>query len=191
MITIGNIINLAGNVGAYQDKHLIKLQTQKNLADLPCVIAEISESHEYSLPSFPVESLEYRGDTIYRMPMGVSVRAFVEAYNYNTFERVLHKWQYESEDFICLRSLGNKWYKNLKIVSWARDTNSQMVGAAYYTISLQEMILVSSYSTTKVSRGVYSAPKRSGNKVAQETNTSEGSFAWTFRENFNSFLRGA
>lgn len=165
-ISLGNVANLAGNLLSYFNS--MKFQTQKNLLEFPCVIAEISESQEYAVPTYPVESLNYKGDTIYKMPQKVQVRAFVEASDFVSFEFLLNYYQYESDDFIRIEGLGNKVYKNLKITAWSRETTSQMVGAAYYNISLQEMILVNSYSAENVSNASYSKSKNTGNKAAAE-----------------------
>lgn len=162
MVTMA--LNAIGNLLAFLNQ--IQIKTQNSLESLPCVVCEIGESQDYTLPQFPIENGEYRGDTIYRMPLKVNARLFVEGSDYNKFETMLNDLQF-SEDFITIKSLSNKVYKNLKITSWARDTTSQMIGACYYNVAMQEVILIDSLS------GAVSNNKKAGygkNKAQGEKN---------------------
>lgn len=146
----------------------IEIRTQKALNDLPCRVTEINETQDYNAPQFPIESGEYRGDTIYKLPLKVSARLFVEGYEVEDFENMLNDMQM-SADFIEIKSLNGKKYDNLKMLSWARDTTSQMIGAFYYNVSFQKMILVDSLAgLAVVKNGSLSKSKNGGNKQPQE-----------------------
>lgn len=146
----------------------IEIRTQKALNDLPCRVTEINETQDYGMPQFPIESGEYRGDTIYKLPLKVNARLFVEGYEIEDFENMLNDMQ-SSEDFIEIKSLNGKKYDNLKMLSWARDTTSQMIGAYYYNVSFQRMILVGALAgLAKVSSGGLAKSKDTGNKQPQE-----------------------
>lgn len=159
-------INAVGTAIAWFNQ--IEIRTQKSLNDLPCKVTEINETQDYNLPTFALENGEYGSDTIYRMPLKLNARLFVQGYEYTDFENMLNDMQF-SEDFIEIKSLNGKKYKNLKIQSWARDTTSQMVGATYYNVSLQEFIIVDSLvATLAKGKGGLGSAEGTGNKAPQE-----------------------
>ncbi len=149
----------------------IEVKSQTALDKLPCRVTELNETQDYALPQYPVESGEYRGDTIYRLPLKLEARLFVESADFVDFERMLNDINF-SDDFVSIKSLNSKTYKNLKITSYARDTSSQMIGAAYYNVSLQEFILVSALASAKVKTASNGGKKQLGNKKAQERKSS-------------------
>lgn len=163
MISLSNVGNLAGNLLSWFNRIEIKVT---DWGKLPCIVSEISETQDFNAPQYPVESGSYKGDTIYKMPLKVNLRCFVEGGDYVSFEYALNELVNNKNNFVTLSSLGSKTYENLKVVSWARDTNSQMVGATHYNVALQEVILVNSFSAgAGVSKGAYGAVKSLGNKA--------------------------
>lgn len=163
-------INAIGTAIAWFNQ--IEIRAQKSLNDLPCKVTEINETQDYALPTFALENGEYGSDTIYRMPLKVTARLFVQGYEYTDFESMLKDIQF-SEDFIEIKAMNGKKYKNLKIQSWARDTTSQMVGATYYNVEMQEFIIVDSLSATLAkAKGGLSSAKDTGNKAPHKTNQS-------------------
>lgn len=149
----------------------IEVKTQTALDKLPCRVTEISETQDYSLPQYPLEIGDYRGDTIYKLPLKLECRLFVESADFVDFENMLNDINF-SDDFVSIKSLNDKQYKNLKIISWARETSSAMIGAAYYNVALQEFILISSLATSKVKIAANGGKKSQGNKNPQERKSS-------------------
>lgn len=149
----------------------IEIKSQVALEDLPCRVTEINETQDYNVPSFPVESGQYKGDTIYKLPLKLQVRLFVKSKDYTDFEAMLNEINF-SQEFITIKSLNGKKYQNLKIVQWARDTNASMMGAVYYNVALQEMILVEALTAAKPKKAGYGKSKSGGNKEPKEQNSS-------------------
>lgn len=162
-------LNALGNLLSWLNK--IEITDAVNMKDLPCVVTEINEMQEYGTPVSPVESNEYRGDTIYRMPKIVQARLFVEGSDYIDFESKLEEIQFD-ENFVEISSLQGKVYKNLKIKSWAADTNSEMVGARYYNVQFQEFILVSALANLKDMPAGAGSSAQQGDKAPQATKKS-------------------
>ena len=107
-----------------------------NSEALKCRIVEISEQQNFQLPQYPIDKAEYRSDTIYREPLSVTARVYVKANDIDSFLTAIHKAQFRQELF-TLFSLYNQQYANLKIVSYARDTNANMLNATHYNIQFQ------------------------------------------------------
>lgn len=149
----------------------MEIKSQIALDKLPCRITEINETQDFTLPQYPLEIGEYRGDTIYRMPLKLECRLFVESADFVDFEKMLNEINF-SDDFVSIKSLNGKFYNNLKIASWARDTSSAMIGAAYYNVSLQEFILIQALAASKVKTAANSGKKSLGNKNPQERKSS-------------------
>lgn len=148
----------------------IEISTQKSLNDLPCRLTEMQETQDFNLPQFPVESGTYKGDTIYKMPLKLQARLFVYEKDYSDFERLIDEINFNNE-FLTIKNLNGKEYKNLKILQWGRDTSSLMRGAAYYNVSLQELILVETLAISKVKKGA-GANVETGAKNPQERKSS-------------------
>lgn len=158
-------LNALGSLLSWLNK--IEITDAVSMRDLPCVVTEINEMQEFGTPVSPVESNEYRGDTIYRMPKIVQARLFVEGSDYNDFENRLSEIQFD-ENFVEISSLQGKVYKNLKIKSWAADTNSEMVGARYYNVQFQEFILVSALANLKNMPAGAGSSVKQGDKSPQQ-----------------------
>ena len=161
MITFA--INLATNL--LSGVKPMKLSVGNSVA-LKCRIVEITEQQNYQLPSFPIDKAEYRSDTIYRQPLNITMRVYVEANNIDAFLKAINQAQF-SQNLFIISSMYNQTYKNLKIVSYARDTNATMLNATHYNIQFQEVIMVEalaqSYKSQKNSG--YASKKQNGNKA--------------------------
>ena len=161
----------------------MKLSIGDNEA-LHCRIVEITEQQNYQLPQYPIDKGEYRSDTIYRQPLNITMRVYVEANAIDLFLRAIKQAQF-SQDLFTISSMYNQTYRNLKIVSYARDTNANMLNATHYNIQFQEVIMVEalaqSYKSQKNSG--YSSKLMSGNKAPEAQKKSallEGSNALGF-----------
>ena len=161
----------------------MKLSIGDNEA-LKCRIVEITEQQNYQLPQFPIDKAEYRSDTIYRQPLNITMRVYVEANNIDLFLRAINQAQF-SQDLFIISSMYNQTYRNLKIVSYARDTNANMLNATHYNIQFQEVIMVEalaqSYKSQKNSG--YASKKQNGNQAPEPQKKSallEGSNALGF-----------
>lgn len=151
---------------------------------LKCRIVEITEQQNYQLPQFPIDKAEYRSDTIYRQPLTITMRVYVEANNIDAFLKAINQAQF-SQNLFIINSMYNQTYKNLKIVSYARDTNANMLNATHYNIQFQEVIFVEalaqSYKSQKNSG--YASKKQNGNQAPEPQKKSallEGSNALGF-----------
>lgn len=149
----------------------IEIKSQISLDDLPCRVTELNETQDYGVPQFPVESGTYKGDTIYKMPLKLTARLFVKAKDYTDFEAMLDEINFNKE-FLTIKAQNGKIYKNLKIVQWARDTNASMMGAVYYNVSLQEMLLVEALASAKPTNAGYGGKKNTGTHEPQEDRSS-------------------
>ena len=161
----------------------MKLSIGDNEA-LNCRIVEITEQQNYQLPQYPIDKAEYRSDTIYRQPLNITMRVYVEANNIDLFLRAINQAQF-SQDLFIISSMYNQTYRNLKIVSYARDTNANMLNATHYNIQFQEVIMVEalaqSYKSQKNSG--YASKKQNGNQAPEPQKKSallEGSNALGF-----------
>ena len=179
MITFA--INLATNF--LSGVKPMKLSVGDNEA-LNCRIVEITEQQNYQLPQYPIDKSEYRNDTIYRQPLNITMRVYVEANNIDLFLRAINQAQF-SQDLFTISSMYNQTYRNLKIVSYARDTNANMLNATHYNIQFQEVIMVEalaqSYKSQKNSG--YASKKQNGNQAPEPQKKSallEGSNALGF-----------
>ena len=179
MITFA--INLATNF--LSGVKPMKLSIGDNQA-LNCRIVEITEQQNYQLPQFPIDKAEYRSDTIYKQPLNITMRVYVEANNIDLFLRAINQAQF-SQDLFTISSMYNQTYRNLKIVSYARDTNANMLNATHYNIQFQEVIMVEalaqSYKSQKNSG--YGSKKQNGNQAPEPQKKSallEGSNALGF-----------
>lgn len=151
----------------------MKLNSKNNLKGLKCNITEINEQQDYSIPNFPLDNMKFGADSIYKMPLKLNVRVFVYAENITEFESRIEQTQL-SDDLFNVTSLYNKVYRNLKIESYARDTNNQVLGGAYYNIAMKEVILVSAlvsnFAPTK--KGGYSSKNNAGTRNTQKVKRS-------------------
>ena len=179
MITFA--INLATNF--LSGVKPMKLSIGDNEA-LNCRIVEITEQQNYQLPQYPIDKAEYRSDTIYKQPLNITMRVYVEANNIDLFLRAINQAQF-SQDLFTISSMYNQTYRNLKIVSYARDTNANMLNATHYNIQFQEVIMVEalaqSYKSQKNSG--YASKKQNGNQAPEPQKKSallEGSNALGF-----------
>ena len=112
------------------------------------------------------------------------MRVYVEANNIDLFLRAINQAQF-SQDLFTISSMYNQTYRNLKIVSYARDTNANMLNATHYNIQFQEVIMVKalaqSYKSQKNSG--YGSKKLNGNQAPEPQKKSallEGSNALGF-----------
>ena len=139
-----------------------------NSEALKCRIVEISEQQNFQLPQYPIDKAEYRSDTIYREPLSVTARVYVKANDIEAFLNAIHKAQFGQELFTIF-SLYNQQYRSLKIISYARDTNANMLNATHYNIQFQEVIMVQSltqdYKSQKNSG--YASEKHNGNQAPE------------------------
>ena len=179
MITFA--INLATNF--LSGVKPMKLSIGDNEA-LNCRIVEITEQQNYQLPQYPIDRAEYRSDTIYKQPVNITMKVFVEANSIDLFLRAINQAQF-SQDLFTISSMYNQTYRNLKIVSYARDTNANMLNATHYNIQFQEVIMVEalaqSYKSQKNSG--YASKKQNGNQAPEPQKKSallEGSNALGF-----------
>ena len=179
------MITLAINLATYLLSGVkpMKLSIGDNEA-LNCRIVEITEQQNYQLPQYPIDKGEYRSDTIYRQPLNITMRVYVEANNIDLFLRAINQAQF-SQDLFTISSMYNQTYRNLKIVSYARDTNANMLNATHYNIQFQEVIMVEalaqSYKSQKNSG--YAGKKQNGNQAPEAQKKSallEGSNALGF-----------
>ena len=179
------MITLAINLATYLLSGVkpMKLSIGDNEA-LNCRIVEITEQQNYQLPQYPIDKSEYRNDTIYRQPLNITMRVYVEANNIDLFLRAINQAQF-SQDLFTISSMYNQTYRNLKIVSYARDTNANMLNATHYNIQFQEVIMVEalaqSYKSQKNSG--YASKKQNGNQAPEPQKKSallEGSNALGF-----------
>ena len=147
----------------------MKISVGKSIEALNCRIVEIQEQQNFGLPNSPVDDGTYRGDTIYKMPLTLNIRVYVKADDIDGFLAGINAGQF-GEEMFSVHSLYNKVYQNMKILSYSRDTNAAMVGAAHYNIQMQELIpvkaLVENYKNAK--KAGYSGKKDVGNKAPQE-----------------------
>lgn len=136
---------------------------------LKCRIVEITEQQNYGLPNNPIDSGQFVSDTIYTMPKTLSVRVFVKSEDLDNFISSIENGNL-SQDLFEINSMYEVTYKNMKIVSYSRDLNSSMIGAMYFNLQFQEVILVDALAENfkSSSKAGYSPKKDLGNKVPQE-----------------------
>ncbi|WP_291952716.1 hypothetical protein [Campylobacter sp.] len=155
----------------------MKLSFGKSLENLKCRIVEVNEQQDFINPTFPCDDNNYRGDTTYRLPKRLNVRVYVKERDIKLFEINLNRAQL-SGDFFTLNSMYNIIYKNLKISSYARDLNSNMIGATHFNITLQEVILVKALveNYKNASNVGYSKKIESGSKNPQKIEKSSTAY---------------
>lgn len=153
----------------FSDNSKMKLSIGDNVENLKCRIVEISEQQNYNIPNSPVDDGNFRSDTIYRMPLILNVRVYVKSKDIDNFISNVKIGQFSNQTF-NVYSLYDKIYKNMKIISYARETNALVLGATHFNIQMQEIIfvkaLVENYKNSK--KAGYASKKELGNKNPQE-----------------------
>ena len=76
---------------------------------LKCRIVEITEQQNYQLPQFPIDKAEYRSDTIYKQPLNITMKVFVEANNIDAFLKAINQAQF-SQNLFIISSMYNHTY---------------------------------------------------------------------------------
>lgn len=113
---------------------------------LKCTITAITDSQNFTLPVYPRDDFNQGGDTSIREPRVISVRAYVKGENVVNFENTLLINQMNTTLF-TITNLNNITYNKSKIKGWTRETNANMLGAYYYNITFQEIILVTALTS--------------------------------------------
>ena len=152
----------------FNNKNVSKFGTNQNLDGFNCIIKEVSDTQAYQIPSQPRDDNQSQNDTIYRMPKLVNVLAYVQGDDILTFENDIKTAQL-SENLFFIRSLHNQIFRNLKILDFQKRTSDENITGAYYSINLQEVILVKAlvenYKNSKKSG--YSSNKNIGSQNTQ------------------------
>ena len=122
------------------------------LEDLKCSIYEINEVQDYGLPQNPLDDGSFIADTIYRNPKKLSIRVLVADSDVSTFVANIDSVQF-SNNLFTVTSIANQVFRNMKVVNYSKDINSNIVGKQFYLISLEEVklvkALVESYKNSK------------------------------------------
>lgn len=125
----------------FSKKDLSKFGTNTNLDGFKCIIKEVNDTQAYQIPSHPRDDNQSQNDTIYRMPRMISALVYVQGEDIEGFENDIKNAQL-SEDLFFIKSLHNQTYTNLKILDFSKATSSENTSGAYYSVNLQEVILV-------------------------------------------------
>lgn len=145
-----------------------KVMKIRGIEDLNCVIYEISEQQGYQLPQNPLDNGSFIADTIYKLPKKLSVRVLVKDEDILTFISSIEAVQLSNNLFTVV-SVANEVFKNLKILDYAKDVTSSVVGKQFYSIQMEETKLVQALVETYKSsgRGGYSNNQGTGSKTAE------------------------
>ncbi len=162
-------LNLITAIGSER----LSLQNQDLSDALLCNIVEIQETHNYALPTQPLDNGELIRDTIYSLDTTLTVRVFVFANDIVFFERSLYGIQ-NSDTFFKINSLYSKSYDNLKLLSWSADTNSNTLNGRHFFLQLQEVVLIEAQAQPiNLGNASYSNEYTQGTKRAEAIDTKE------------------
>jgi len=124
-----------------QSGSINKVMKITGLEDLACTVYSVSETQNYQLPQNPLDNNTFLADTIFRLPKQITVRVLVKEADIPIFTSAINEVQFSSTLFTVV-SVANEVFAGLKILSCAKDVSAQMVGAAFYNISMEEAMLI-------------------------------------------------
>lgn len=166
-------MNLPINISNAISSERLNLQNQELSEALLCNIVEIQETHNYALPTQPLDNGELIRDTICKLETTITSRVFVLADDIVFFERSAQNIQ-NSDNFFKITSLYSKSYDNLKLLSWTADTNSNTLNGRHFFLQLQEIVLVEAQvQPANLGNASYSDKSTQGTKRAEAIDTKE------------------
>lgn len=115
-------------------------------ARLPCHIISVSRSHDYQIPTEPIESNVFISDHIYTDPMKLVLEIYVHDDSTEEFEDLLREYQFSENGFIVVDSDGSI-YLDLRVVSYGTTNDATTQGASIYNLEFIEMRKVESLQT--------------------------------------------
>lgn len=166
-------MNLPINLVTAISSESLSLQNQELSETLLCNIVEIQETHNYALPTQPLDNGELIRDTIYNLETMITARVFVLADDIVFFERSIQNIQ-NSDTFFKITSLYSKSYDSLKLLSWSADTNSNTLNGRHFYLQLQEIVLVEAQvQPANLGNASYSDKSTQGTKRTEAIDTKE------------------
>lgn len=139
MISLRTIASFLG----FKSEFPMKLLEQGTQTALPCAILEYAENQSWEIPSEPIETSEFIGDTQFRQPKILNLSVFVLDEAVSEFERRIKDIQANKNGFEFVDRNGFK-FVNFWITDYNKtgDANNGYI----YALSLQEVILVEAFN---------------------------------------------
>ena len=110
---------------------------------LKCDIMNFETNQAWDIPTEPIETSEFIGDTQFRQPKQISLNVFVLNENTDEFEREIKRIQGEKNGFIFVdrdsHAHGDFWLTNY-------TKGGEANNGYFYNLSLQELILIEAFS---------------------------------------------
>lgn len=107
---------------------------------LPCVINNIEITNEYSIPTHPIDSNQFIGDTIIKKPTSISLELYVYEENENVFHDLLAQGLSKGFYFV---NRTKALYENLYPTNKSLTFSSEKYGGFICALELQEILKVS------------------------------------------------
>lgn len=145
----------------------MKIYEQGNPSNtIKCTIMDLQETLNYNTPKEPIDSGEYIGDTLYKMPKGISCRVFVNTNFLDSFNNSIETIQNKSG--FCIVGLDNQKYENMRIDSISSAQTADVQGGYFFNIAFSEVILIDSFSASiplsKLQKASYASKQSLGEK---------------------------
>lgn len=160
-----NIPTITELAGAFFSMKIYEQGNENNR--LKCVIMDLMETNAYATPKEPIDSGEYIGDTLYRMPLSIACRVFVNTNFLDSFNSSIDKLQ-KGAGF-CITGADGQIYENMRIESITSSQTAEVQGGYFFNIVFSEVILVESFSAglglNKVQKSAYSSKQDSGEQA--------------------------
>lgn len=123
----------------------MKIHEQGNEANvLNCTIMEIMESNSYNIPNEPIDSQSYISDTLYKAPLQVTCRVFVNTNFLENFTSGLQNLQ--NGNGFCVCGADGQKYENMRLENSSVSQTSDVQGGYFYTLAFKEVLIIESFN---------------------------------------------
>lgn len=113
------------------------------LNPLPCDILSNDENQSWEIPTEPIETSEFIGDTQFRQPKQISLNVFVKTEAVSEFERRIKQIQGNKNGFVFVDRDGFS-YSDFWLTTYQKT--GEMNNGYIFALSLQELILIEAFS---------------------------------------------
>ena len=132
------------NFLGFNNDYPLKLFEKDSKEALPCQILSYGENQSWELPTEPIETAEFIGDTQYRQPRSYNLVCFVLDEAVSEFERQIKEIQTNKNGF-CFTDRDGVLYSDLWLTDLNKSTDLANNGIIF-NINLQELILIEAFN---------------------------------------------
>lgn len=140
---------------------------------LPCYIVASRITKEFTIPQEPTEAGQMVSDTIIQAPLHISLDLFIYEDQAQSFFEKLNSTQASREGFV-FTDRKDVVYRDLFMVSYAYEENSDQLGSFDLHLELQQILRVVSVATVVAKQQIpAAAPVNKGTTTATKVESTE------------------